>query len=288
MNARTFAALLLAAICTRAAPADVVAKMGAIEVTVDDLRAYVETVGEEERAALAKDPALLSQVVRTYLARQALIREATAKKWDQSKPVKAKLERVREQALSELYLESITQPPDGYPSPAELQAAYDANKAAFSIPRQYRVAQIFVAAGKGTDEGRRRSEEIVRKAKSKDADFGAIARAESDEKGAVQSGGEIGWLTEEMMVPGIRATVTGLSKDQVSDSVRLDDGWHVLKLLEVKPATTRTLAEVRDALAARLRADRSQAIRRAYLSKLLEKTPPAVNELALGKVLPAR
>ena len=88
------------------------------------------------------------------------------------------------------------------------------------------------------------------------------------------------------MVPGIRATVAGLAKDQVSDPVRLDDGWHVLKLLDVKPAATRTLAEVRDALAARLRADRAQGVRREYLSRLLEKNPPAVNELALAKALP--
>jgi peptidylprolyl isomerase len=260
--------------------------MGKVEVTADEIRGYLETLGPEERSALSKDPALLSQAVRTYLARQAVVREAVAKKWDQSQAVKAKLDRVREQALAELYLQELSQPPEGFPSDAEIQSAYDANRAAFSVPRQYRVAQVFVAAGKGApDDGRRRSEEIARRARAKDADFAAMARAESDEKGAAERGGEIGWLTEEQMVPGVRATVTGLAKGQVADAVRLEDGWHVLKLLDSKASAVRTLAEVRDALVARLRAERAQASRREYLAKLLEKNPPAVNELTLSKAL---
>ena len=42
---------------------------------------------------------------------------------------------------------------------------------------------------------------------------------------------------------------------------------------------------MRGALVAELRAERTQALRRAYLAKLLEQNPPAINELALSKVL---
>ena len=42
---------------------------------------------------------------------------------------------------------------------------------------------------------------------------------------------------------------------------------------------------MRDALAQRLRAQRVEANRRAYLAKLLEQSPPTINELALGNVL---
>ncbi len=286
----TLAALLLAAACSRsAAAADVVARVGGTDVTSEELRAYVETLGPQEQSALAKDPALLSQVVRSYLARQAVLKEAQAKKWDQQPAVKAQLDRVREQALTEIYLQSIARPPASYPSDAEVQAAYDANKKAFEVPRQYRVAQVFAAA-RGADKdaeekARRRIDEVGKKLKQKGADFAAVARAESDEKEGAQRGGEIGWLTEAQMIPGIRSVVTNLPKDAVSDPVRLDDGWHVVKVLETKPASTRPLAEVRDAIAAQLRAERAQANRQAYLAKLLEQNPPAINELALSKVL---
>lgn len=284
-------ALLLGAACSPStAAADVVARIGGADITSEELRAYVETLNAQEQAAVAKDPALLSQVVRAYLARQAVLREARAKKWDQEPSVKAQLDRVRDQAITELYLQSVSKPPDGYPKEAEVQAAYDANKRAFDVPRQFRVAQIFVAAARGADKdaeekARKRIDEVTRKLKQKGADFAAVARSDSDEKEAAQRGGEIGLLTEAQMVPGIRAVVSGLAKDAVSDPIRLDDGWHVVKVLDTKPASTRPLSEVREALVAQMRAERAQANRQAYLAKLLEQSPPAINELALSKVL---
>jgi len=284
-------ALLLGAACSPStAAADVVARIGGADITSEELRAYVETLNAQEQAAVAKDPALLSQVVRAYLARQAVLREARAKKWDQEPSVKAQLDRVRDQAITELYLQSVSKPPDGYPKEAEVQAAYDANKRAFDVPRQFRVAQIFVAAARGADKdaeekARKRIDEVTRKLKQKGADFAAVARSDSDEKEAAQRGGEIGLLTEAQMVPGIRAVVSGLAKDAVSDPIRLDDGWHVVKVLDTKPASTRPLSEVRDARVAQMRAERAQANRQAYLAKLLEQSPPAINELALSKVL---
>ena len=269
-----------------AAPAsEVVARMGSVELSAEEVRGWIDSLPEAERAALVKDPAQLALAVRNELARMAVVREAVARKYDQSKAVKAQLARVRDQALAELYLQSISQPAAGVPSDAEVRAAYESNLAAFAVPRQFRVAQLFVSEAKGVDEGRRRAEELARRARAKDADFAALARAESDEKGGAKAGGELGWLTEDQLVPGIRATVTALAKDQVSDPVRLDDGWHVVKLLELKPASIRELSEVREALAARLRAERTQALRRDYVGKLVEKSPPAVNELALSRVL---
>jgi len=292
--AATIALAILAMGHRAAAAGDAIARVGETEITSAELRAYIETLGTQEQAAIAKDPALLAQVARSYLARQAVLKEARAKKWDQDPAAKAQLDRVRDQALTELYLRSVSEPPASYPSDAEVQAAYDANKGALQVPRRFRVAQIFLGAAKGDkdaeEKARKRADDVAKKLERKGADFAAIAGAESDDKASGQRGGEIGWLTEEQMVPGIRATVTGLAEGAVSAPVRLDDGWHVLKMLETKPASTRPLAEVRDAIAAQLRADRARANRQAYLASLLEKNPPAINELALSKVLakPAR
>jgi len=125
---------------------------------------------------------------------------------------------------------------------------------------------------------------VTRRLKQK-ADFAAVARELSDEREVAVRGGEIGWLAEEQIVPGIRATVVGLSKGGVSEPVRLDDGWHILKLLDVRAPSVRTLAEVREALVAQLRAERARTNRQAYLSRLLEQNPPAINELTLQRIL---
>jgi parvulin-like peptidyl-prolyl isomerase len=281
-------AVILSLACSRSAAAEVVARVGGTDVTREEILAYVDTLGAQERAALAKDPALLSQVVRSYLARQAVLKEARGKKWDQGASVKAQLDRVREEALIELYLQSVSRPPDGYPSDAEVEVAYQASKKAFEMPRQWRLAQIFVAAAKGDKEAEHKAAarlEDVKAKLRKGADFAAVAGADSDEKSAAQRGGEIGWLSEEQMIPGIRAMVTALAKGAVSEPIRLDDGWHLVKLLDARPGSTRPLGEVRAAISAELRAERTKSARQAYLAKLLEQNPPAINELALSKVI---
>ena len=288
VTAATAAALTVAPCSRAAAAADVVARAGATEITREELRAYVESLGAQEQAALAKDPALLAQVARTYLARRAVLKEARLRKWDEDPAVKAQLDRIRDQALTELYLQSVSKPPEGYPSAAEVQAAYDANRKAFDVPKQFRLSQIFIAARDekdAADRARKRVDEVVRKLKPKAADFGEVARAESDEKEAAARGGENGWLTESQIVPGIRSAVAGLSPGAVSDPIHLDDGWHIVKVLDTRAPSTRPLSEVREALSAQLRGERARANRQAYLSKLVDQNPPAINELALSNLL---
>ena len=272
-----------------AGAADVVARVGGTSISVDEVRAYLGTLPPAERAALGKDPALLSQAVRSYLVRRLVLKEARERKFDQRPETRERLERAHDAALAELYLQSLAEAPEGFPSEAELEAAYEANKAAFLVARQYRLAQIFIAAAKGDKEaeakGQARLAEVAKKLKARGADFAALAREHSDTKGEAENGGEIGWLPEPQIVPEIRQAVAGLAKDGLAEPIRLDDGWHIVKLLDTKPAGSRPLAEVRDGLAEQLRQKRAQAVRQAHLNRLLQENPTAINELALSTLI---
>jgi len=271
---------------------DVIARVGTTNVSVSDVRAYVEQFAPRDRAALARDPALLSQAVRMMLGNQLVLKEALAKGFDQQPAVAAQLERVRQAAIVESYLQSVTALPTGYPSETEIENLYDANKNALLVPRQFRIAQIFIALAQGADKdaedrARHKLEETQKKLRQPGADFGAIAHADSDDREGAEHDGELSWLAETQIRPEIRAQVMGLAKNAVSDPVRLEDGWHLVRLIDTKAAYTRPLAEVHDQLAQKLRDERVAANRRAYLAELLKQTPPAINELALSKVLGA-
>ncbi len=265
---------------------DVVARVGNADISADELRAYVGALGAREQAAVAKDPALLSQAVRMLLANRLVLQEVVARKWDQQPNVAAQLDRARESALVEIYLQSVSTPPESFPSEDELQKIYDANRGALLMPRQFQLAQIFVAAAKdgdkaAEDKAKKTLESIQAKLKAPGADFAAIAQVESDSK----DGGDLGWVAENQIRPEIRAQVMGLAKNGLSEVVRLDDGWHVLKLIDTKAAYTRTLPEVREQLVQQMRAERATAMRRAYLAELLKQHPPILNELALSNLL---
>jgi len=265
---------------------DVIARVGDSNVSADELRAYVTALGARDQAALAKDPALLSQAVRMLLANRLVLQELVAKKWDQQPNVAAELDRVRENALVELYLQSVSVPPAGYPNDDEVQKVYDANRGSLLVPRQYQLSQIFIAAARDADKAtddkaKKKLDDIAKKLKAPGADFAAITGTDSDTPGS----GELGWLAESQIVPEIRSQIVGLAKGAVSEPVRLDDGWHILKLIDTKASYTRPLLEVRDQLAQQMRAERATMLRRAYLAELLKQHPPAINELALSKLL---
>jgi peptidylprolyl isomerase len=265
---------------------DVVARVGNANISAEEVRAYVGALGAREQAALAKDPALLSQTVRMLLANRLVLQEVLAKKWDQQPNIAAQLDRVRESAVVEIYLQSVSTPADGYPGEEDLQKVYEANRSALLVPRQFQLAQIFVAAPKESDKAaedkaKKKLDEILGKLKAPSADFGAIARAEGEAK----DGGDLGWVAENQIRPEIKAQVIGLARNAVSEPIRLDDGWHILKLLDTKAAYTRTLPEVRDQLVQQMRSERATMMRRAYLAELLKEHPPILNELALSNLL---
>jgi parvulin-like peptidyl-prolyl isomerase len=269
---------------------EVVARIGATDIKAADIRSYIATLAPQEQAALARDPTALAQAVRLLLARQEVLKKALAEKWEERPDVSAEIQRARENVIVESYLESVAKLPADFPSGAQIESAYEANKTSFLLPRQFDIAQIFVAVGKDADKAaqdkaRAKLDSVRLKLEKKNADFGAIAAADSDDPETAKRKGEIGWLFESQVRPEIRNQVEGLTKGGVSDPVQLDDGWHIVKLIDTKPAHTRPLEEVRDQIVAALRQQEAMAERRAYLAKLLQDNPAAINELALSKLL---
>jgi peptidylprolyl isomerase len=272
---------------------EIIARVGDSDVTAEEVRAAIAVLDTRQQAALARDPALLNQTVRAILANRLVLKEAIGKKWDQQPAIAAQLARARENVVAESYLQSVTTPPENYPGDPEIQSVYDANAAAFLVPRRFQLAQIVITLAKDADKtaeeaARKKLDDVLKKLKQPGADFAALARSASEDATTAARDGEIGWLSEPDLRPEIRSQVIGLAKAAATEPVRLDDGWHILKMLDTEASRTRTLAEVRDALVQRIRTERIEANRRAYVAELLKQTPPVVNEIALSKLLDAK
>lgn len=281
-------AAVMAALPASLHAADAVAQVDGTQITVEQLRPLFAGLDDRQRAALEKDPTQLNQAIRTFLIQQIVLKEALAKNWDKQAAVTEELQRLRDNVIVQSYLRSLAQPPESFPTDAEIQAAYDANKAALVVPKQLQLAQIFVALPKGadkaaTDKAQQKLDAIQKDISS--GDFAAVAKSSSDEQASAARGGEIGWLAETQIQPGIRESVAGIAKGGVSKPIRLDDGWHVIKVLDVKDSHTASLDEVRDALAQRLRSERLKANSEAYIATLMQQHPISINELAITKVL---
>lgn len=284
-------ALTLSSVAAQPAAAnpDVIGRIGEITVSADDVKGSLAALSGSDGAAIRNDPALLNQVVRSLLVQRILLKEAEGKGHDKKPEVAAHLAKAREVALTESYLQAVSTPPDTYPSEAELKAAYETAKPQIAVPKSFRLAQIFISAEKDAakeklDAAQAKLDSVQKALKAASADFGKLAAQHSEEVASAGRAGEIGWLAETQIQPEIREKLGTLKVDAISEPVRLNDGWHIVKVLDAREPYTPTLEQIRAQLTAQLRAEQSRANSQAYLAKLLQDNPLAINELALGQI----
>lgn len=271
-------------------PAGVAARMGEAEVRLEEIKALLDAAAPEVRAQLQQSSADLNNLVRTVLLRKVLAAEARSKAWDKRPEVVAQMDQARDQALVNSYLLALTRPPESYPSEAEVRSAYEQNTAAFAVPRQVRLSQIFVQAPPESDKAafakaQAKVNDLSEKARRKGADFPALAKASSEHAESAAKGGDMGWLAEASLIAELRDAAASLKKGEVSAAVRSPQGWHLVRLDDVKEKTIRPLAEVQDQLVQALRARRTQETQQAYLTFLSNKTPLSLNESELARLV---
>jgi len=286
---------LVSLVATTAAAADpsdpIVAQRGDITLTAGQVRDLVRSADPDQRQRLEHDPAELAQFVRNQLLQAVLLEEAKTAKWDEHPDIVARAERARQTVIAETYIASLTQPDPAFPSEADVQAAYDANKQRFVVPRQYHLAQIFVAlptgaSPKAEDDAQKKIADLRAQLAKKGADFAEIARKQSDDRNSAPKGGDLGWVREDQLIAPIKTAVGGMQDNAVSDPVRSPDGIHIAKLLGTKPAGPAALADVHDQIVASLKQEHQQQNARAYVSGLFRASPLQLDEIQLARLYP--
>ena len=268
----------------------VIAKVGDSEVKADDIKPLIEKLPLRDQLTLSKDPTALNNLVRELIVQQLVFKEALSKKWEQQPQITAELERIRQQAITQSYLQSLAIPPQDFPSQSDLEAAFEVLKKnnALQVPKQYHLAQIYVACPKGadksTEERAQTKLDSVQKA-LKSGDFNSVAKSQSEDAASAQRGGDLGSIGDTQIQPEIRSAISTLSKNGTTDPIRTNDGWHIIRVLEVKDPYTATLDEVKVSLTNELRKEKAQVLAKAYLAKLLQQNPVTLNEIEVAKLI---
>jgi peptidyl-prolyl cis-trans isomerase D len=99
------------------------------------------------------------------------------------------------------------------------------------------------------DEIKKNAEDVLKQAK-KGTKFEDLAKKYSEDPGSKEKGGDLGWITQGQTVPEFEKTAFGLDKGQISDLVKTQYGFHIIKVLDKETARTKTFDEVKDSLRA--------------------------------------
>jgi peptidyl-prolyl cis-trans isomerase D len=142
--------------------------------------------------------------------------------------------------------------------PADIEQAYNSNSQQYQTPEQVRASHILLKTeGKDDATVKAKAEELLKKAKA-GADFAELAKANSEDEASAKNGGDLDYFGRGRMVPEFDQVAFALQPGQISDVVKTQYGYHVIKVLDRKAATTRPLAEVRQQLSDQLSYERAQ------------------------------
>lgn len=145
------------------------------------------------------------------------------------------------------------------PTTREVERSYNDSLELYSTPEQVRASQILLkTAGKKEDEVKAKAEQILKQVKA-GGDFAALAKKFSEDEASAKQGGDLDYFAKGKMVPEFDEVAFKLQPGEVSDVVKTQYGFQIIKVTDRKPASTRTLDEVRPQIVDQLAWERAGA-----------------------------
>jgi peptidyl-prolyl cis-trans isomerase D len=133
----------------------------------------------------------------------------------------------------------------------QLKAQYQQNIQQYQVPNRVHVEHILLmTVGKPdaeVEEIKKKAADILQQIK-KGAKFEDLAKKYSEDPGTKDKGGDLGFIGQGQTVPEFEKTAFSLNPGQVSDLVRTQYGFHIIKVLEKEAAHTKTFDEVKESL----------------------------------------
>jgi peptidyl-prolyl cis-trans isomerase D len=138
----------------------------------------------------------------------------------------------------------------------ELKLDYQQNIQQYQVPNRVHVEHILLmTVGKTTEaeieEVRKKTEDILQQAK-KGSKFEDLAKKYSEDPGTKDKGGDLGWIIQGQTVAEFEKTAFALDKGKMSDLVKTQYGFHIIKVLDKETAHTKPFEEVKDSIKAPL------------------------------------
>jgi len=142
---------------------------------------------------------------------------------------------------------------------ASIERAYNNNIEQYTTPEQVRASHILLKTeGKDDATVKAKAEDVLKQAKA-GADFAELAKKYSEDEGTAKNGGDLDFFGRGKMVPEFDAAVFAMQPGQISNLIKTQYGYHIIKLADKKAATTRTLADVRQQISDQLAYETAQA-----------------------------
>jgi peptidyl-prolyl cis-trans isomerase C len=269
---------------TAVAPDQVVLTIGEEKVTAKEFDSYIDGLPEQMRAQ-ARGPLkrqMAEQIVRVKLLSQ----DAKKNGLDEDPVVKSRIQFQTENLLAgAAYNDMLKNVKVDEPA---VQKYFEEHKnewdeiSARHILVKFKGSPVPVREGKQelSEEQALAKVQEIRKRLLAGEDFAAVAKEESDDVGSGANGGDLGTFKRGSMVPEFEAVAFDQPVGEVSEPVKTQFGFHLIK---VEKHDSKTLEDVRSQIEDRIKPDMA----RQAVEALRSKAAVEMNESYFGPAAPA-
>ena len=148
-------------------------------------------------------------------------------------------------------IEYVVLSPESYKnikaSEDDIKTFYEQNLQRFSTPEERRASHILIAVNneKTDADAKKEADEIYKQLQADPSKFAQLAKSKSADPGSARQGGDLGFFQKGMMVPEFDNAVFSGKKGDLIAPVKTQFGYHIIKIVDVKPAQAKPLKEVR-------------------------------------------
>lgn len=160
------------------------------------------------------------------------------------------------QVPEEVKLEYVTLSPDTLGAqiaidPAEVRKQYDDNPRLYGKAEERQAAHILIAVKPDAPDeekaaAKTKAADIAAQARKNPAQFAEMAKRLSQDPGSAAQGGDLGFFARDgSMVKPFEDTVFSMKASDIAGPVQTDFGWHVIKLIAIRPAQLKAFDAVK-------------------------------------------
>ncbi|MEO1265837.1 MAG: peptidylprolyl isomerase, partial [Pseudomonadota bacterium] len=202
-----------------AADDTVVATVDGMQITEADMTSARAEIGRQ--IASMPPPAQRRVLVEFLIENQLVAGSKSGKELAETGLFKQRVEYSKRRILRDLYFEKEVR--DSV-SEAEIKAFYDREVGKIPSTEEIKASHILV---KEEDKAKEIYEKLVH-----DGDFAELAKENSIDPGSKARGGDLGYFAKGQMVPEFEKAAFALKEDEISEPVKSQFGWHIIKLTD--------------------------------------------------------
>jgi peptidyl-prolyl cis-trans isomerase C len=264
-----------------AGPDTVVLTIGNQTLTRSQFEVLLAALAQNGRPAAT--PADKRKVAEQYAELETMAQEARKRKLDESAEVKQMISIQGDSFLANTLAKRISD--DTHFTELDLRAYYDSNKSEFEEAKGSHILIRFKGSRVPLRANQKELSDAEALAKAQDirkqilagADFATLAKTESDDVGTGAKGGDLGSFKHGQMVAPFDKAAFSLPVGEVSEPVRTDFGYHIIK---ITARTSQTFDEAKP----QIEKDLKPKMAKASLEQIKQHTPVILNENYFGEV----